>query len=91
MAFTLDEQRIFNDLAAYAKDKDFVFNPDASVRDRVIRGLAVRESKTGHRYCPCRLTSKDPEQNAKIVCPCAFHLEELARDGHCHCQLFVRP
>ena len=90
MAYTLDEQRVYDDLAAYAQGKNFTLNPDAAVRDRVIRGIALRETKTGRRYCPCRIVGKDPEQNAKIVCPCAFHLEEIARDGQCHCQLFVR-
>ena len=64
-------------------------NPDADIVNRVLAGLAARERKTGMRLCPCRLGGATEAENQKIVCPCVYHLEELARDGQCHCRLFV--
>ena len=77
------------DLAAHAESASLAFNPDAEAVERVLAGLAAREKKTGMRLCPCRMAAGDPEENRKIACPCVFHREEIARDGHCHCRLFV--
>lgn len=77
-------------LAEYEAAAPVRFNPDAEIVARIIDGLEARERKTGMRLCPCRLASGDPEKDRAIVCPCAYHLEEVARDGHCHCYLFVR-
>lgn len=74
----------------YAASAPLRLNPDTSVVDRVVAGLEAREKKTGLRLCPCRIAKKDPVENQKIVCPCIYHLEEIERDGHCHCHLFVR-
>lgn len=90
MAFTPEEQKIFADVSAYAVGKDFILNPDTAVVERVVKGLAARAAKTGFRYCPCRLMTKIPEKDKDIICPCVFHPEEIARDGECHCQLYVR-
>jgi len=56
----------------------------------VIRGLARNEQKFGERYCPWRLRSKDVEKDRAIICPCIYHQDEIAKDGHCHCQLYYR-
>ena len=31
----------------------------------------------------------DAEKDKKIICPCVYHIEEIDREGECHCQLFV--
>lgn len=90
MELNANEQSILESLRQYAAGRDFILNPDTETLNRVIHGLAMREAKTGSRYCPCRIVGKDPAENAKIVCPCVYHEEEIARDGQCHCQLFVR-
>lgn len=36
-------------------------------------------------YCPCRRV-RTPE----TLCPCAYALEEIAKNGRCMCGLFVR-
>lgn len=79
------------DLESYVREGRVRFNPDTDLVDRIIAGLAARERKTGMRLCPCRLAKNDPVEDRKIVCPCIYHLDEIAADGHCHCDLFVRP
>lgn len=74
----------------YARENGWVLNPDKDVLDRVVRGLARNEEKTGHRYCPCRIRSRNEEKDKAIICPCVYHLEEISRDGYCHCRLYFR-
>ena len=74
----------------YARKNGWVLNPDNEILDRVIRGLARNEAKFGERYCPCRLRSGDKEKDRAIICPCIYHLDEIAKDGHCHCLLYYR-
>ncbi len=75
----------------YAKKQGFKLNPDREVVEGVAEGLLEREKKFGARYCPCRRVTGDKEQDQKIICPCVYHKEEIAKDGRCYCNLFVRP
>ena len=89
MGFDPTEQAIKERLDNYLRGTDFVYYPDPDVVERVIQGLAKRQAKTGHAYCPCRLVTGKPEMDQKIVCPCAYHAEEIAKQGFCHCRLFA--
>jgi ferredoxin-thioredoxin reductase catalytic chain len=74
----------------YAKDNGFHLNLDQKVVNFLIKSLLEREKNYGKRYCPCRRIKKSQKENDKIVCPCIYHKEEIERDGHCHCFLFVK-
>ncbi|MDI6642738.1 MAG: ferredoxin-thioredoxin reductase catalytic domain-containing protein [Candidatus Hodarchaeaceae archaeon] len=74
----------------YAESQGFQLNPDEKTVGSVIRGLLYNEEKFGRRYCPCRAITGDPEQDRPIICPCAYHKDELERMGHCLCGLFVK-
>lgn len=74
----------------HAQKNGFQLNPDKKVVERIINGLLVNEKKTGKRYCPCRRQSGDPKEDAKIICPCVYHKDEIARDGRCYCGLFMK-
>jgi len=74
----------------YAKNNGFQLNPDKKVVERVIKGLLANESKYGQKYCPCRRVSGNKEEDAKKICPCSWHKDEIAKDGHCFCQLYVK-
>lgn len=76
-------------LARYAESQGFRLNPDGGVVKTIVEGLLRNEQKFGKRYCPCRAVTGDEEQDRKIICPCAFHRDELRQMGHCHCYLFV--
>jgi len=68
---------------------DLCYNKDVNIVIRVLTGLVARKKKTGFAYCPCRLVTGNPDQDLKIVCPCAYHKEEIETRGACHCNLFV--
>ncbi|UJS17953.1 MAG: hypothetical protein L3J17_02555 [Candidatus Jettenia sp.] len=84
-----EEIEIRKVLDNYATHSPYRLNPDTKIVDRVVKGLAMRKMKYGYAYCPCRLVMGDAEKDKKIICPCVYHVEEIARDEECHCNLFV--
>jgi ferredoxin-thioredoxin reductase catalytic chain len=74
----------------YAREHDLALNPDERVQKAVLRGLARNRLRYGSGYCPCRIRKGVPEEDAKIACPCVYHLGEIEAEGRCHCNLFVR-
>ena len=74
----------------YAKENGFNLNPNKEIVQRLMRGLLENEKKHGQRYCPCRRVTGDKEVDAKSVCPCYYHRDEIEKNGHCFCGLFVR-
>lgn len=64
-------------------------NPDPVVVEGVVGALAQSVVETGYSYCPCRDQSGDPRKDRALICPCDYHQDELVRDGHCKCVLFV--
>jgi thioredoxin len=74
----------------YAQKNGFKLNPDRKTVERLIIGLLANEKKYGARYCPCRRVTGNPEEDKGKVCPCQWHREEIERDGHCFCGLFVK-
>ncbi len=85
---TSDLATILSEYNNYAKENGFQLNPDPASVERVIKGLLANEAKHGHRYCPCRRLTGQTEEDAKKICPCAYHREELANEGKCYCGLF---
>ncbi len=73
----------------YAANQNITLNPDAKRVHTIVRGLLKRKEKHGATYCPCRVLTGDTQDDEKHVCPCVYHLDEIARDGHCLCNLFV--
>jgi ferredoxin-thioredoxin reductase catalytic chain len=74
----------------YAERNGFRLNPNTKIVNYLIKALLEREKKYGKRYCPCRRVKESQEENNKIICPCVYCKEEIKRDGHCHCFLFVK-
>ena len=74
----------------HAEDKGIMLNPNENIVKGIIKGLFKREQEKGEKYCPCRAVSGNKEKDKKIICPCVFHLDEIKKDGKCHCGLFVR-
>lgn len=77
-------------LTRYAESQGFEINPDRKIVEFVLAGLLYNEQRFGYRYCPCRAITGDQEQDRKIVCPCAYHKDEIERAGRCLCGLFVK-
>ena len=87
----MEKSDLINKMKEHASANGIKLNPDQKFVDAIITGLLNNESKygPGRLYCPCRSIMADNEMNKKIICPCVFHLDEIKRDGVCHCGLFV--
>ena len=72
-----------------AKENGFRLNPDQKVVEKLIKGLLANEKKHGERYCPCRRIVGNKDEDSSKICPCKWHKEEIKRDGHCFCGLFL--
>ncbi len=80
-------------IAGFVAANEFEVNPDEAKVALLIDGIFANEKNHGLKYCPCRLMSKDFEEDLKIVCPCNFLVHETYQgkaDGECWCGLFVR-
>jgi len=75
---------------AYAHKHGWKLNTDEKQLITVIKGLVRNKTKFGHPYCPCRLRSGDEEKDMAIECPCIYHKDEVAKMGHCHCNLYYK-
>lgn len=82
-------EELLDSLKRYAESQGFDINPDKDVVNFVVQGLLRNEEKFGYRYCPCRAVTGDKKLDARIICPCAYHKEEIKNIGRCHCGLFV--
>jgi len=70
-------------------DSPYRLNPDERVVEALVKGLLRRRAEFGDFYCPCRVVTGNAETDARNVCPCETHAEEIAATGKCHCGLFV--
>lgn len=80
-------------IEAFAAPNEFMVNPDKDKVDLLLQGEFENEQNHGFKYCPCRLRTKDWEEDLKLVCPCNFPIQETYRGiphGECWCGLFVR-
>jgi len=77
----------------FAAVNEFRVNPDAEKVAMLIEGIFANEANHGLKYCPCRLRTKEWDEDLKLVCPCNFTIHETYKgveDGECWCGLFVR-
>jgi len=81
---------LIKEFGDYAKSNGFKLNSDTKTVDRIAKGLLANKSKYGQMYCPCRRVSGDKEEDAKKICPCFWHKEEIKKDGRCFCGLYVK-
>jgi ferredoxin-thioredoxin reductase catalytic subunit len=83
---------LISKMKGHADAANIRLNPDTRFVEVIIAGLLKNEEKygPGKLYCPCRPVTADEEMNRKIICPCTFHMDEIKRDGKCHCGLFVK-
>jgi ferredoxin-thioredoxin reductase catalytic chain len=71
-----------------AERHGYELNPDATQLERLARHLTENKAKHGRTYCPCKQNYPlRPETDP--VCPCADFHEEIRRQGHCECHLFL--
>jgi len=83
-------EELIKEYEEYAEKNGFKLNPNREVVERLIKGMLENEKKFGERYCPCRRITGNKEEDKGKICPCHWHREEIERDGHCVCGLFVK-
>lgn len=73
----------------YLRGSPYRLFPDQVVVRHLVNRLACNLVEHGRQYCPCRPVSGDRAADRPNICPCRSHHDEIARDGHCECRLFV--
>lgn len=86
----IDKEQLRKSREAVAKARGWSLNPDKETVGMVLDGLISNFEKHGSIYCPCRVVTGNKGEDKKIICPCIYAADEVARDGACHCLLFVR-
>lgn len=75
----------------FTEKNDFKVNPDRKKVEMLLEGIFSNEKNHGLKYCPCRLITKEFNEDLKLVCPCNFLSHETYQEkGECWCGLFVR-
>lgn len=83
-------EELIKEYSAYAQANGFQLNPDKKTVERIINGLLANEKNKGEKYCPCRRVKGNQEEDKKIICPCIYHKDEIAKDGKCFCGLYTK-
>jgi ferredoxin-thioredoxin reductase catalytic chain len=89
----VDRNEFLQEIERFSKKNEFQVNPDPEKVGSLIQGIFENEKNHGMKFCPCRLTTKDVEEDLKLVCPCNFRIHETYKDktnGECWCGLFVK-
>jgi ferredoxin-thioredoxin reductase catalytic chain len=90
-AFTKDDFR--RAIEKLAEGQEFMVNPDRARLETLFEGIFNNERNHGLKYCPCRLMTKEFEEDLKIVCPCNFLVHETYKGldkGECWCGMFIK-
>lgn len=85
-----EAEELKKSLKTKADKEGIIFNPNEKIVEGILAGLIRNKTKWGEYYCPCRRVIGNKEEDKKIICPCIYHSDEIKKDGHCHCLLFVR-
>ena len=89
----MDKEAFTKAIEAFAENNEFKVNPDKEIVDLLLEGMFNNEKNHGLRYCPCRLITKERDEDLKLVCPCNFLIHKTYKDneeGECWCGLFIR-
>lgn len=91
--YAMNKQDFMKAIQNLAEKSEFKVNPDMDKVNTLIDGIFENEKNHGFKYCPCRLSSKNPVKDLMLICPCNFYVHETYKnkpDGECWCGLFVR-
>jgi ferredoxin-thioredoxin reductase catalytic subunit len=85
----MDAKELYEALRKVQEPKGYYFNKDMTRTMDLLEGLVRNKERYGYMSCPCRLASGDREQDADIMCPCAYREADVAEYGTCYCNLYV--
>ncbi len=75
----------------FTEGNEFMLNPDKKRVEMLADGVLSNEKNHGLKYCPCRMRTKDFDEDLHLVCPCNFKKQKTWQEkGECWCSLFVR-
>lgn len=78
-------------MAPFVARLGYKFNTDEEFVSEVLDSEVEILARDGDVFCPCRVRTGDPRQDAAIVCPCIpFYLDEFDAMRKCWCGLFIR-
>jgi ferredoxin-thioredoxin reductase catalytic subunit len=83
------EERLRNATRRWCEITGYHLNPEEAVVEGIVQALVRSTMTYGYPYCPCRDLTGDHAVDKVNVCPCKFHRDEIAQDGHCKCVLYV--
>jgi nitrite reductase/ring-hydroxylating ferredoxin subunit/ferredoxin-thioredoxin reductase catalytic subunit len=86
---TMDDLKEY--MTPFAARLGYKFNTDEDFVQMVLQGELEVLERDGDVYCPCRIRTGDPKEDAKIICPCIpFYSEDFTSMRKCWCGLFIR-
>lgn len=86
-----DKDKFLGAIGKFTENNEFQVNPDREKVNLLLEGIFNNEKNHGLKYCPCRLITKDFEEDLKLVCPCNFLIHSTYKEkGECWCGLFKR-
>lgn len=78
-------------MAPFVEHLGFKFNTDEAFVAAVLDGELEILARDGDVFCPCRVRTRDPKQDAAVVCPCIpYYLDDFWAMRKCWCGLFIR-
>lgn len=85
---TIDDLKRY--MEPFAAHLGYRFNTETEFVDAVLESEIEILERDGDVYCPCRVRTGDPKQDATIVCPCIpFYRDQFAAMSKCWCGLFI--
>lgn len=81
--------QLYDVLSSYAESQGIRLNKDKPFVMDILQGLLTNEARYGYRSCPCRLARGLKENDADIICPCAYRDADIKEFGSCFCGLYV--
>lgn len=85
---TIEDLKVY--MGPFAERLGYKFNTESDFVDEVLQSEIEILDRDGDVYCPCRVRSGDPKEDAQIVCPCIpFFRDEFAAIRKCWCGLFI--
>ena len=72
-----DQIKIWKEWAR--RQEIFVLNPSDEIVRGLAKGILSNEKNHGLKFCPCRLTTGERNEDIKLICPCNFKRQKISR------------
>ena len=83
---SIDLVHFINLIGDHREKLEKILGKEVLINGKVLLKAMPRKYYNGWFYCPCRF-----ERSQRTMCPCIYHINELAKHGRCKCGLFYIP